>query len=1605
MTVQRLTLWRQTNTLANKNFTLICSRHITTTIYSAFLLPIILTVYLGIFQNIGNHTSEFGDPEPRVIRSLKEGLDAADNARDTVVFVDNGFTSGDIERVIKSLSDEVNDAGKTVSWKSNPDDMPSVCRSSFMGSTNCYGAVVFHSSPNEGDDGIWNYTLRGDFSLAGGFKYKDDNNDAQVYTLPLQLAVDSAIASLNSTKDTLDLRNSEEWPFTGETDKERKDRARRDYQDSIINYMGVGFILAFIGVSFHLPGNMSGEREQGLSQLIDAMMHTTRDYEAQMARMLSFFYAFAAAYAPGWIIASIITRFMIWKETSVIVIIVFFVLSGLALTSQAIMGGSLFQKAQLSGQVNSIANLLLGVLAQAIPNPGTVGVTILGLLFTPCSIIFFVISIAKHEAEGRPLNLLKAPPDSDSQLPPVILWIFMIIQLIVYPVIATFLERVLHGVTAESRTVFKGGPSQPPPRDAVTITGLAKVYEPSSIRRLFSFIIKPRAPTVAVNNLSFSFKHGQIVALLGANGSGKSTTLDAIAGMSRFNHGNITIDASRGIGIVPQQNVLWDELTVAEHIRLFNRLKSPFAKASEAELYQLIEAIGLAQKMKSRSGTLSGGQKRKLQLGMMLTGGSGVCCVDEVSSGIDPLSRRKIWDILLSERGRRTIIMTTHFLDEADLLSDDIAILSKGSLRAQGSPAILKDTLGSGYCIQVLKAKNVRNPPDVQGVSRTLTSTNIVYTAPSSTLAAEAIRALEASGIEYRLSTPTIEDVFLHLADEINPAQGLPTANSAGLDKTKSGDHTLLSTPDNSHPLPGKQTGFLKQVIVLIQKRYTLLKSDWIPHLIAFLIPIIAAAVMQPLIRNESAIGCSPQGQASGENDDAYNWLFSDGIFVAGPSGDIDSSLGDLLKPVLPGSYHNSSIELQGSFSSFRSYIEDNRKNVRPGGWWLGGDGESPIIAYRSENKSSVMTGVATLNLLNRMRTNITVATSYIPFDVPIARGLPSALQLAIFFTIASTLAPAFFGLYPNVERRNQVRALQYSSGVRSYSLWTAHLTFDFGIFVLPFVAAAIVFAVSSDMWFSVGYLFPVFALYAMTTILVSYVSSLFTRSQLLTYVAAMVYNSIGFAIYLISFMFILQRSSPGSVAQNITIAHYVVALFFPAGSLFRALAVGLNINSLACDGDVFYSYPAAMDAYGSPIFYLVLQAFILFSILLYNDSGNKIPSFLPSNKKLTPNKNMQPEPDDQEMAYELTNVDADNSKDGLSVQNLTKSFRKFTAVDNITFRVPHGQVFALLGPNGAGKSTTISVIRGDIQPSANGGDVFIEKTSVKDQRALARSHLGVCPQFDAIEPMTVLEHLRIYTRLRGVSDVEHHVQAITRAVGLEAFVNTLAPHLSGGNKRKLSLGIALVGNPSVILLDEPSSGLDAAAKRTMWRTLESLSPGRSILLTTHSMEEADALASQAGILARHMLAVGDVDTLRRRFDDSLYVHLVSRSAPHSTPEEMQNMRARALHLFPGAQVQSETYSGQMRLSVPLKAALQQASSPNGHDPSNRTSAIGQLILMLEENKHALGIKHHSVSPTTLNDVFLAIVGQHSVQEEGYGRNSGEVGPSKWRKFMLGPFA
>jgi ABC-type multidrug transport system ATPase subunit len=491
--------------------------------------------------------------------------------------------------------------------------------------------------------------------------------------------------------------------------------------------------------------------------------------------------------------------------------------------------------------------------------------------------------------------------------------------------------------------------------------------------------------------------------------------------------------------------------------------------------------------------------------------------------------------------------------------------------------------------------------------------------------------------------------------------------------------------------------------------------------------------------------------------------------------------------------------------------------------------------------------------------------------------------------------------------------------------------------------------------------------------------------------------------------MSVLTYAPTDKIDSYLGIAHYSIAIVSPSGNLLRALFTSLNLFSILCrgaGGREMATYPGEIGLYGGPILYLIAQSAFLFALLVWIESGSPIFTWPRSKSKSQDLE--EKEPIDKDIAEEITRVS--NLTDNLRLLHVNKTFKKFTAVEDITFGVGTGEVFALLGPNGAGKTTTISLIRGDIQPTRNSGEILVDNISVLKQRAAARSRLGVCPQFDAMDQMTVLEHLIFYARIRGIPDITHNVSEIIRAVGLAPFKHRMATKLSGGNKRKLSLGIALMGNPSVLLLDEPSSGMDAASKRVMWKTLAAVAPGRSIVLTTHSMEEADALAHRAGIMARRMLALGTTDALRHKYGNMYHVHIVHASAPHTSDEDMENIRDWVTDSFPGAVIEQKTYHGQLRFSVPADMSQDKdkekdtddeksstsdeihplslhsvASTLIGSENSRGRSSVSKLFSRLERSKASLGVEHYSVSQTTLDQVFLTIVGRHHIREENSG--------------------
>lgn len=997
--------------------------------------------------------STFGIGSSTPIRSLEAALAASTGNHNKVVFVNNGYTGGDIESIIKIVSARVESAGKTVEVVEASVDLLTSCASSLRGATTCFGAASFHSSPTEGDGGIWNYTLRSDGVFGERIYVDRTNNDVELYTLPFQRAIDQAIGSLTATETTTSLGSNtiNEYPFTDETAGERDAEIRRLYMGALIEILAVAYFIGVCGVTYQLTGQMASERELGISQLVEAMTPATKYWHTQAARLFSNHLSFDILYLPGWIIMGAILRGLSFVHTSWGILIVYHILIGLALSSFSILGASFFNRAQLSGITVTMTTVILAIIAQ-VAGPFSTGATaILSLLFPSMNYVFFIMHMARFERKSLAANLADRAPGGISTLRGYVFWIFLIIQIFVFPILGALVERWLYGTISKERKTTTSSPDH-----AIILSKFTKHWTPGWFRRnvLRRFGMAVPETVYAVNDLSIKARQGQIMVLLGANGSGKSTTLDAISGLNTITSGSIEIDGTGGLGLCPQKNVLWDELTVFEHVKIFNQLKSTGSMDSREQTEELIRACDLGHKVKAKSGTLSGGQKRKLQLAMMFTGGSRVCCVDEISSGLDPLSRRKIWDILLAERGERTFLLTTHFLDEADVLSDYVAILSKGNLKVKGTAVQLKHEAGIGYRISIPRDQKFTA---AENIPRSTTNDRVSYWFPDSAEASKFIGELRSNNVDdYDIIGPTLEDVFLALAEEMGehrleneiPLPVRPEKTSEPLDKVPPSD-TSLDETNGIQMTDGRGTSMAKQTLILVRKRFTVLKRNYLPYIVAVLLPIITAGLVTMFLKDFSAVGCDPGQQASNPSVSNLNSLKIKTLIPVGPT-----SLVDINTLTNRTGLNATAFHIVDTLDEFNSYISDNFHHVKPGGFFLQPTQDpEAVMAYVGDG--TVTYGLITLNALSNALENASIATSFQAFAVPFAPSAGKTLQLILYFGLAMSVYPAFFALYPCVERLRNVRALHYSNGIRAAPLWLAYLIFDF-LFVLIISAVVI---------------------------------------------------------------------------------------------------------------------------------------------------------------------------------------------------------------------------------------------------------------------------------------------------------------------------------------------------------------------------------------------------------------------------------------------------------------------------------------------------------------------------------------------------------------------
>lgn len=432
----------------------------------------------------------------------------------------------------------------------------------------------------------------------------------------------------------------------------------------------------------------------------------------------------------------------------------------------------------------------------------------------------------------------------------------------------------------------------------------------------------------------------------------------------------------------------------------------------------------------------------------------------------------------------------------------------------------LKDKLGGGYRIHLQTGPGHEAAPDLDVPTHT-TFGQTMYSASTSSQAAQIIKRLEMEDLtDYQLSGPTIEDVFLQLADEVRAETSEPDSISEPDEKSAA----VTSSPgpqDAQLELhTGKTIGPFRQGWVLFRKRYTIFRRNYLPYTAALLLPIIAAGLVSLFLDGFRGAGCSPAQRISLSDVESLITL-DEYDLVVGPSsrfpnGTLASLAGPLvtfpIPPEIPQSIH-----MVDTLSQFNDYINQNFANVTPSGFFLGDGSSQATLAYKGNG--DIYDGLFGQNLLDNMLSNISIATQYASFDIPWAPSTGKSLQLVVYFGLAMAAYPGFFSLYPTIERTRNIRGLEYSNGVRSLPLWLAYLGFDFIIVLMSSALSVIIFAAASSVWYHVGYLFIIFALFGLTSILLSYVVSLFAKTQLSAYAFAAAGQAVLFLIYLIGYL------------------------------------------------------------------------------------------------------------------------------------------------------------------------------------------------------------------------------------------------------------------------------------------------------------------------------------------------------------------------------------------------------------------------------------------------------------------------------------------------------
>ncbi|EFA79499.1 hypothetical protein PPL_07550 [Heterostelium album PN500] len=1111
----------------------------------------------------------------------------------------------------------------------------------------------------------------------------------------------------------------------------------------------------------------------------------------------------------------------------------------------------------------------------------------------------------------------------------------------------------------------------------------------------------------AVDGLYLDMHSDQIHAFLGHNGAGKSTTIGMLTGLIPPTGGDAFIDGHsiasqmsqvrNVIGVCPQHDVIWKELTVFEHLKIYAALKGITSKHVDEEAEKMAFEIGLGEKINAPAGTLSGGQKRKLCLGIAFIGHSKIIFLDEVTSGMDPLSRRGVWDFLLKYKKGRTIILTTHFMDEADFLGDRIAIISHGRLRCDGSSLFLKKKFGIGYLLTCAKVADVCNTAQVtQFVQQFIpeaavlsdVGTELSFRLPTSSVTqfVPFFRELDQQKIllglgGYGISVTTMEEVFLRIGQETrNNAKGFNL--NANENRNEAAVKKAISTTSLERS-PMQQ--FKGLIIKRLQTSYKDLKSFTLSILLPGIILGAAIVVYKFVGEDEEVHPLTPL---------TFNMSdFGNKNYI--PIKTIDNDI----QAFRSSPYFN---ELRMVPNDLDDYLEKNYTNDA-GAFNLLTSFNQNFTAPNTTNSTLSYTvlfnidyvhsipmhmNMLTDSLLRNITNNIGIVTTSLPFKHVLTTFQLQSQEVnrnAILYFILlfmggySLMAGSFAG---NVcaERNFNIKRLLYISGCKKYVYWLSNLVWDY-IFalIINIVISAVIVSVVDEFSGKFGLIFLAQILYSFGIIPLAYLMSYLFKTH------GKATGSIFGIHFALAFIFLLTtmkiridtyQNSDLDLQKKGDIVDYVFFIISPVFCLAKVMILNSKFPGFSRVGEMKIENQWAWNACGAPILFLACHMILWLSWLFILDL---VPEIRGKLKNPRNNASPNPEPnEDSDVAAERVRLHSlDHNQEVVVIKGLHRVFRskgknpKKIAVHNTALGIPRGQTFGLLGMNGAGKTTTLSMLSGDIIPSA--GSATINGYDLISERSEALQSIGSCPQFDALIPLlTAREQLWLYCRIKGIPEhqIGETVEAFLTMMDLQPIGNSNCHGYSGGNKRKVSLSIAMLGNPSVVFLDEPSTGCDPEIRRFMWNVISELGANKVIIITTHSMEECEALCQRISIMKDgKFTCLGSNQHIKSKFGSGYSIDIKFKKEYYETGINM------VLREFPSS------------FLLDQHDLIANFELPNN---THKPIMVSEIFSTLQ-NQLAHIMDDYSVSQTSLEQVFLKLTSsKHEERLDQYSERERE---------------